>query len=79
VVAQAAASHETVADHDGRRLVLVTGFLASNVWAIEMVTIVLGVGATRGWQATLTGDGRRPPRAGDLRWNQQPLNKHKES
>jgi uncharacterized membrane protein len=36
-------------------LVLVTTFLASTVEAIEMVTIVVGVGATRGWRATLTG------------------------
>src|SRR6266851_2009831 len=35
--------------------VLVTTFLASAVEAIEMVTIVLGVGATRGWRATLVG------------------------
>ncbi len=35
--------------------VLVTTFLASAVEAIEMVTIVLGVGATRGWRATIVG------------------------
>ncbi len=35
--------------------VLVTTFLASAVEAIEMVTIVLGVGATRGWRATVIG------------------------
>jgi hypothetical protein len=35
--------------------VLVTTFLASTVEAIEMVTIVVGVGATRGWRATLRG------------------------
>jgi uncharacterized membrane protein len=35
--------------------VLVTTFLASSVEAIEMVTIVLGVGATRGWRSTLLG------------------------
>ncbi len=35
--------------------VLVTTFLASAVEAIEMVTIVLGVGATRGWRSTLVG------------------------
>src|SRR5258706_550726 len=35
--------------------VLVTTFLASAVEAIEMVTIVLGVGATRGWRATIIG------------------------
>src|SRR5260370_14933959 len=35
--------------------VLITTFLASAVEAIEMVTIVLGVGATRGWRATLVG------------------------
>ena len=32
-----------------------TTFLASVVEAIEMVTIVLGVGLTRGWRSTLTG------------------------
>jgi uncharacterized membrane protein len=37
--------------------VLVTTFLASAVEAIEMVTIVLGVGATRGWRSTLLGAG----------------------
>src|ERR1700687_4311142 len=35
--------------------VLITTFLASTVEAIEMVTIVVGVGATRGWRATLIG------------------------
>jgi uncharacterized membrane protein len=35
--------------------VLITTFLASTVEAIEMVTIVLGVGATRGWRSTLLG------------------------
>jgi len=35
--------------------VLLTTFLASAVEAIEMVTIVVGVGATRGWRATLLG------------------------
>jgi hypothetical protein len=35
----------------GIGLVLVTTFLASTVGAIEMVTIVVGVGATRGWRA----------------------------
>jgi uncharacterized membrane protein len=35
--------------------VLVTTFLASAVEAIEMVTIVVGVGATRGWRSTLIG------------------------
>jgi uncharacterized membrane protein len=39
----------------GVGLVLVTTFLASTVEAIEMVTIVVGVGATRGWRATLIG------------------------
>ena len=38
-------------------VVLVTTFLASAVEAIEMVTIVLGVGATRGWRSTLLGAG----------------------
>src|SRR5260370_17399428 len=35
--------------------VLFTTFLASGVEAIEMVTIVVGVGATRGWRSTLVG------------------------
>src|SRR5438094_6024814 len=35
--------------------VLITTFLASAVEAIEMVTIVIGVGATRGWRSTLIG------------------------
>ena len=35
--------------------VLITTFLASAVEAIEMVTIVVGVGATRGWRATWVG------------------------
>src|SRR5438128_11998724 len=35
--------------------VLITTFLASAVEAIEMVTIVIGVGATRGWRLTLIG------------------------
>ena len=35
--------------------VLITAFLASSVEAIEMVTIVVGVGATRGWRSTLLG------------------------
>jgi uncharacterized membrane protein len=39
----------------GIGFVLVTTFLASSVEAIEMVTIVVGVGATRGWRATLVG------------------------
>ncbi len=37
--------------------VFITTFLASSVEAIEMVTIVLGVGATRGWRSTLAGAG----------------------
>src|SRR3984893_8112409 len=41
----------------GIGFVLLTTFLASTVEAIEMVTIVVGVGATRGWRATLTGAG----------------------
>lgn len=36
-------------------VVLVTTFLASTVEAIEMVIIVLGVGAARGWRSTLLG------------------------
>jgi len=41
----------------GPAVVLITTFLASMVEAIEMVTIVLGVGATRGWRSTLIGVG----------------------
>lgn len=41
----------------GAAVVLVTTFLASAVEAIEMVTIVVGVGATRGWRSTLLGAG----------------------
>ena len=37
--------------------ILITAFLASSVEAIEMVTIVVGVGATRGWRSTLWGAG----------------------
>ena len=39
----------------GPAIVLITTFLASMVETIEMVTIVLGVGATRGWRSTLIG------------------------
>lgn len=39
----------------GAGVVLVTTFLASAVEAIEMVVIVLGVGATRGWRSALLG------------------------
>src|SRR5256885_11245170 len=35
--------------------VLISTFLASAVEAIEMVTIVVGVGATRGWRPTIVG------------------------
>jgi uncharacterized membrane protein len=41
----------------GTGVVLLTTFLASAVEAIEMATIVLGVGATRGWRSTLLGVG----------------------
>lgn len=41
----------------GVAVVLATTFLASAVEAVEMVTIVLGVGATRGWRSTLIGAG----------------------
>ena len=41
----------------GAGVVLLTTFLASAVEAIEMVVIVLGVGATRGWRSTLLGAG----------------------
>src|SRR5256885_6258 len=37
----------------GAGVVLLTTFLASSVEAIEMVIIVLGVGAARGWRSTL--------------------------
>jgi uncharacterized membrane protein len=37
--------------------VAITTFLASAVEAIEMVAIVTGVGATRGWRASLAGAG----------------------
>lgn len=39
----------------GAGVVFLTTFLASAVEAIEMVTIVLGVGAARGWRSTLIG------------------------
>ena len=39
----------------GAGIVLLTTFLASVVEAIEMVTIVVGVGATRGYRYTLLG------------------------
>jgi uncharacterized membrane protein len=39
----------------GAGVVLLTTFLASSVEAIEMVIIVLGVGAARGWRSTLVG------------------------
>ncbi|HEX6489311.1 MAG TPA: hypothetical protein VF137_10650 [Candidatus Dormibacteraeota bacterium] len=39
----------------GIGIVLATTFLASSVEAIEMVTIVIGVGVTRGWRSTLIG------------------------
>jgi uncharacterized membrane protein len=39
----------------GTGVVLLTTFLASSVEAIEMVTIVIGVGITRGWRSTLLG------------------------
>jgi uncharacterized membrane protein len=35
--------------------VLITTFLAAGVEAVEMVTIVVGVGATRGWRSTWIG------------------------
>jgi uncharacterized membrane protein len=35
--------------------VLITTFLASAVEAVEMVAIVVGVGATRGWRSTIFG------------------------
>jgi uncharacterized membrane protein len=41
----------------GAAIVLLTTFLASSVEAIEMVTIVVGVGVTRGWRSTLLGAG----------------------
>jgi len=39
----------------GAGVVLLTTFLASAVEAIEMVVIVLGVGAARGWRSALIG------------------------
>ena len=39
----------------GLGVVLLTTFLASAVEAIEMVTIVVGVGVSRGWRSTLIG------------------------
>lgn len=39
----------------GAGVVLLTTFLASAVEAIEMVTIVVGVGVSRGWRSTLLG------------------------
>jgi uncharacterized membrane protein len=39
----------------GAAVVLITTFLASTVEAIEMVVIVLGVGATRGWRSAVLG------------------------
>jgi uncharacterized membrane protein len=39
----------------GTGIVVLTTFLASSVEAIEMVTIILGVGVTRGWRSTLLG------------------------
>jgi uncharacterized membrane protein len=39
----------------GVGIVLFTTFLASSVEAIEMVTIVIGVGVTRGWRSSLLG------------------------
>ncbi|HCG01813.1 MAG TPA: hypothetical protein DEV93_14880, partial [Chloroflexi bacterium] len=47
----------TIRGVTGAAVVLITTFLASAVEAIEMVTIVLGVGATRGWRSTLVGVG----------------------
>src|SRR5258708_22801200 len=47
----------TIRPVTGPAIVLITTFLASAVEAIEMVTIVLGVGATRGWRSTLVGVG----------------------
>jgi uncharacterized membrane protein len=44
--------------------VFITAFLASSVEAIEMVTIVVGVGATRGWRSTLLGAGAALPLLG---------------
>jgi uncharacterized membrane protein len=41
----------------GAGVVLLTTFLASSVEAIEMVIIVLGVGAARGWRSALIGAG----------------------
>lgn len=51
------ARSQTIRGVTGPAIVLITTFLASAVEAIEMVTIVLGVGATRGWRSTLVGVG----------------------
>jgi len=40
---------------NGIGIVLLTTFLASSVEAIEMVTIVIGVGVTRGWRSAVLG------------------------
>lgn len=40
---------------EGIGVVFLTTFLASAVEAVEMVTIVVGVGATRGWRSTIIG------------------------
>ena len=40
---------------EGIWVVFLTTFLASAVEAVEMVTIVVGVGATRGWRSTIIG------------------------
>jgi len=38
-----------------RAAIFITTFLASTVEVIEMVVIVVGVGATRGWRSTIVG------------------------
>ena len=38
-------------------VIFATAFLASAVEVVEMVTIVVGVGATRGWRSTVIGAG----------------------
>jgi hypothetical protein len=54
----------------GVGIVLLTTFLASSVEAIEMVTIVIGVGVTRGIR--LGGAPRRAERGAERRADKQP-------
>jgi uncharacterized membrane protein len=47
--------------------VFATTFLAAAVEIIEMVIIVVGVGAIRGWRSTLLGTGPRARKPADAR------------